>query len=215
MPKGESLAPLRSHAEAVEKAAEELARQLRHWVRNEAVQPDLVSEKEHQADEIKREIRIQVAKARWLPLPKEGLLGLLWHQDEIADLCQDAALLMSQRRPPLTIELEDGFRALGELLEKTVHSYTQIVDVFGEALTARTLAAKAKDLVSGIDLVNLLEHEADLVERGIVATVYRLEELPPFDRYHLIQMVLMLGGVVDQVENAAGDIRVLLARVLR
>jgi len=59
--------------------------------------------------------------------------------------------------------------------------------------------------------VNKLEHESDLVEREIVATVYRREDLPPFDRYHIVQVVLALGNTVDQVENAAGDLSLLMA----
>lgn len=60
------------HARAVEETAEELGRQIRAWLRREAVQAELVSEREHRADVIKREIRVALAKARRLPSPRTG-----------------------------------------------------------------------------------------------------------------------------------------------
>lgn len=206
---------LKEHAQRVEETAEELAKQLRSWIRNEAVQADVVSEKEHAADIVKREIRLNLAKSNTAPLPRDRILELIWHQDEIADLCQDSALLMALRRPNLGLELEDAFRALGELLIKAVHAYVLAISSFEDALLSGNLGAKATDIAAHIDLVNHLEHESDLVEREIVATVYRREDLPPFDRYHIVQVVLVLGNTVDQVENAASDLSLLMAAASR
>lgn len=202
---------LGEHAKKVEETVEELGKQLRAWVRGEAVQADLVSEREHAADLVKREIRLELARAPRTPLPKDRVLELLWHQDEIADLSQDAALLMALRRPNLGLELEDAFRALGEALSKAVNTYVQAVAAFDSAFETGTLMSKAQDISAQIDLVNRIEHESDLLEREIVATIYKREDLPPFDRYHLVQMVLVLGNTVDQVENAAGDLALLMA----
>lgn len=203
------------HARAVEETAEELGRQLRAWLRRETVQAELVSDREHRADVIKREIRLSLAKQRRFPFPKDRLLELLWHQDEIADLCQDAALLMALRRPELELELEDAFRSLAEGLSKAVHTHTLAISAFEEAFLGRTLWSKAEEIGRQIDLVNRLEHESDLLEREIVAEVYKREHLPAFDRYHLVQVVLLLGDTVDQVENAAGDLALLMAGIPR
>lgn len=206
-----SFVPLREHAAAVEETAEELGRQLRAWLRNEPVNAAVVSDKEHEADVIKRKIRESLVRAHLFVLSRPALLELLGHQDAIADLCQDAALMMGLRRPPLGIELEDGFRALGEALSRTVHAYQLVIGDFDEAMRTGSVAAHVAKVAEGVDRINQLEHESDLLERQIVATIYRKEDLLAFDRYHLIQLVLMLGGVVDQVENAAGDLRMLMA----
>ncbi len=203
------------HARAVEETAEELGRQLRAWLRRETVHAELVSDREHRADVIKREIRLNLAKQRRFPFPKDRLLELLWHQDEIADLCQDVALLMALRRPELELELEDAFRSLAEGLSKAVHTHTLAISAFEEAFLERTLKSKAEEIGMQIDLVNRLEHESDLLEREIVAEVYKREHLPAFDRYHLVQLVLLLGDTVDQVENAAGDLALLMAGIPR
>ncbi|MFN3346201.1 MAG: DUF47 domain-containing protein [Candidatus Bipolaricaulaceae bacterium] len=209
--------PLRlaEHARVVEETAEELGRQVRAWLRKEVVQADLVSECERRADVIKREIRLSLAKARRIPLPRDRLLELLWHQDEIADLCQDVALLMALRRPETGLEMEDALRSLAEELSKAVHAYTLAVSAFEEAFLGGTIKAKTEEIGAQIDLVNRLEHESDLLEREIVAHVYRREDLPAFDRYHLVQLVLLLGDTVDQVENAAGDLALLMAGIQR
>lgn len=206
---------LAEHAKAVEETAEELGKQLRAWLRQEPVRAEEVSAREHQADAIKREIRLHLTKMRGYPLPKDRLLELLWHQDEIADLCQDAALLMALRRPEIGLEMEDAFRALAEGLSKAVHAYALAIGAFEEAFAQGDLASRLQEISAQIDLVNRLEHESDLLEREIVAQVYKREDLPPFDRYHLIQLVIFLGNTVDQVENAAGDLTLLLAQARR
>ncbi|HEU69020.1 MAG TPA: DUF47 family protein [Candidatus Acetothermia bacterium] len=205
------LIKFRTHAVAVEEAAEELGRQTRAWLRGEAVNADLVSQKEHEADLIKREIRNQLTRRRRLLLPRSALYQLLWHQDQIADLCQDAALLMSLRRPPLGIALEEAYGALAEAVSRIVHAYGVTIEDFDAAIIAHNLREAAAKISEGVDRINQFEHESDLVEREIVSTIYGTEDLPPFDRYHLIQLVLMLGGIADQVENAAGGLRALVS----
>jgi predicted phosphate transport protein (TIGR00153 family) len=202
---------LREHSAAVEEAAEELGRQTRAWLRGDPVNADLVSKKEHDADILKHGIRLRLTQTLWLPLSRAALLQLLWHQDEIADLCQDAALMMALRRPPLGIELEEAYRTLAETVSRVVHAYHVTISDFDEAMRGGNIRSQAAKVVEGVDRINQIEHESDLVEREIVATIYGKEDLPPFDRYHLIQLVLMLGGIVDQVENAAGDLRVLVS----
>ena len=203
---------LAAHTQAVEEAAEELGRQLRAWLRGEGVKAERVSEAEHAADRAKRELRARINSLRRLPVSRAALLELVWHQDEIADLCQDAALLMSLRRPELPVELAEGFSTLGESLVRAVHEYHLAVEAFEEALAGGLQGDHVEAVEEGVDRINLLEHESDLVERALVRDIYQAEGLGDFDRYHLVQLVLMLGGVVDQTENAAGDLRLIVTR---
>lgn len=205
------LISFKAHAAAVEQAAEELARQTRAWLRGEPVNADLVSQREHEADVIKRGIRNELTRARRLIMPRSALYELLWHQDQIADLCQDATLLMSLRRPVLGIALEDAYRALAEAVSKIVRAYGVAIEEFDAAITMGHLRTSAAKIAEAVDRINQLEHESDLLEREIVAAIYGSEELPTFDRYHLVQLVLMLGSIADQVENAAGDLGALVA----
>jgi len=180
-------------------------------LRNEPVDADVVSEREHEADQLKRQVRIQLNRALWLPVPRSFLLQFLWHQDEIADLCQDAALLMSLRRPAFDIELEDGFRALGEAVVRAVHAHHLAVQEFNTIFDNSPSPELRDNVGSAVDRINQLEHESDLRERELVTAIYKGEELGDFNRYHLIQLVLMLGGIVDQVENASGNLRVMVS----
>lgn len=189
----------------------ELGKQVRCWVRGESVQPEQVSAHEHAADEIMQEARSYWAKNPGLVSAQDRLLELLWHQDEIADLAQDAALLLALRRPALDLALADAFRALGELLEKVVHGYAQAIATFETAWSSGATKERGPELSAQLGLVHRLEHESDLLEREIVATIYGRQDLEAFDRYHLIQVVLVLGDLVDQVKNAAEDLALLMA----
>lgn len=206
-----SLAPLQEHAAAVEAAAEELGKQLRAWLRRKQVNADLVSEREHAADLAKKEVRIQLTEGGRLPVPRSAVFQFLWYQDEIADLCQDAALLMALRRPELDVTLEDGFGALGEAVVRAVHSHHLAVEELDQLLRHGVTPELRRRTMENVDRINQLEHESDLRERELVAAIYANESLGDFNRYHLVQLVLMLGGIVDQVENAAGALRVMLS----
>lgn len=206
-----SLAPLREHAAAVEAAAEELGKQLRGWLRGELVNAELVSEREHAADLAKHEVRIQLTAGGRLPVPRSAVFQFLWYQDEIADLCQDAALLMALRRPELDVELEDGFGALGEAVVRAVHAHHLAVEELDQLFGQGNTPELRRRVVENVDRINQLEHESDLRERELVAAIYGRDVLGDFNRYHLVQLVLMLGGIVDQVENAAGALRVMLS----
>ena len=96
---------------------------------------------------------------------------------------------------------------------RVVHEYHLTVEAFEEALASGLSQGKLKQVQEGVDRINLLEHESDMVERELVRIIYHAEGLSDFDRYHLVQLVLMLGGVVDQTENAAGDLRLLVSRL--
>lgn len=204
---------LAAHSGAVEAACEELSRAIRAWLRGEEVKAGLVSDAEHAADRAKREIRARLGALRIPSALRTSLLELVWHQDEIADLCQDAALLMELKRPELSLELTEGFSTLGESLVRVVHEYHLTVGRFEEALREGLDPERAKAVEEAVDRINLLEHESDLVERALVRDIYRADGIGDFDRYHLVQLVLMLGGVVDQAENAAGDLRLIMSRI--
>ncbi|MFO8034484.1 MAG: DUF47 family protein [Candidatus Bipolaricaulota bacterium] len=177
-----SLAALREHAGSVENAAEELGKQLRAWLRNEAVNAELVSEREHAADMAKREVRIQLTEGGRLPVSRSALFQFVWYQDEIADLCQDAALLMALRRPEMDVELEDGFRALGEAVLRAVHAHHLAVEELDQLFRRGITLEMRKRVVENVDRINQLEHESDLRERELVATIYASELLGDFNR---------------------------------
>jgi len=206
-----SLTPLREHAAAVEDAAEELGKQLRAWLRNEQVDAELVSAREHAADLAKRNVRVALTRGGRLPVHRSALFQFVWYQDEIADLCQDAALLMALRRPEMDVELEDEFGALGEAVIRAVHAHHLAIEELEQLFRRGITPQLRKRVAENVDRINQLEHESDLRERSLVAAIYAREALGDFNRYHLVQLVLMLGGIVDQAENAAGALRVMIS----
>ena len=67
------------------------------WNRAEALQGDIV-QLEHEADELKRDIRLNLPKSLFLPVPRSDLLDLLTRQDKVANVAKDIAGLMLVRR---------------------------------------------------------------------------------------------------------------------
>ena len=66
---------------------------------------------EHEADNLKKEIRLHLPKSLFMPVPREDLLELLLVQDKMANLTKDVSGLVLGRRMVIPSELAEEFMA--------------------------------------------------------------------------------------------------------
>jgi len=59
---------------------------------------DMIEKLEHEADDIKKKIRLQLPKSLFMPVPREDLLELLLVQDKIANRTKDVSGLVVGRK---------------------------------------------------------------------------------------------------------------------
>ena len=99
------VAPIQDHMETCYKAAREITVLFEHviagdWGKVEASREAIVAY-EQEADEFKKQIRGQMPKNLFMPVPREDLLNLLWAQDQIANTAamMIACLIVIAREP--------------------------------------------------------------------------------------------------------------------
>lgn len=213
-----SLNLLAHHAEKVCASVDELIRVGRIYVRGVAPEEvragsQRVSQLEHEADLLKAQLRARLPRSdSLLPVARSDLLELLWQQDEIADVAQDAANLlplMSLALPPTQVSHWEDLLAC---LEEGVTLYRRMIQTFQGLLEQGFRRQEVEQVLRLIQEINLLEHRGDEVGYELIAEVYGQPELDAFAKYHLIQVFLKMGDVLDHMENAAGRIRLMLAR---
>lgn len=207
-----SFKPLYLHAQKVYETVEALAEMIDEYTKGNEVDSEEVSSLEHEADIIKQEIRSKLPRSDlWLPVARSDLLDFLWHQDKIADNCQDAAGLLSLMRIKLPLEMKERLERLNEMMMRTIKEYKHMIEKLSEVLESSFGRSQVDEIWQLINKINVMEHEADIIEGELVRMTYT-SGLNAFEKYHLIQITLKIGDVIDHMEDAGGRLRIMTAR---
>lgn len=137
---------------------------------------------EHEADEIKKELRDHLPKSIFLPVDRRDLLEFISAQDSISDVCEDLAVLLTLRKTALHPGMRD---ALFIYLKKSLEAAYQSVDIISEldSMLETSFGGKeAERVVEMIDNVSVLEWEADKKQYKLAQHLFELEkEIGPVD----------------------------------
>lgn len=172
---------------------------------------DKVSKIEYEADLIKHEIRSNLPRRFFLPVDRSELENFLRCQDKIADYVEDFAVILTIRNTKIHISLIDDFfkyvdqifQVTGTLLNAAVEMQNLAEVSFGGA-EARTVM----DLLTGLGQE---EWKADRMARKISRKIYGLEnELDPITIIFYEKMILALGSIANEAENAGDKLRNML-----
>lgn len=160
---------------------------------------------EHEADQVKHEIRRRLPRSDlFLPMARGDLMDLLWQQDEIADKAQDAVHLLSLLPLELPGELRDIWGEIAAALRGSQRAYCELIEDLERHLKGeRQLAARMRELLAKIGEE---EHGVSLAEDRFVEAIYRQADLDAFTKIHLVEVARTVGRVASHMENAAGRI---------
>lgn len=205
---------LELHAQKVCETVEELARTVEDYLDRRPVgeRSELVSKLEHEADLFKFQLRSSLPRSdSFMPVNRSDLLEFIWQQDEIADVAQDAAGLLPLMELNLPEGMAEKWREFAAALLEGVEVYRKMALGLKGLLERGFRKDQVERVMKLLDEVSLLEHRVDLLERDLITMIYDQKELDGFAKYHLIQVLLKLGDVLDHMENAGGRIRIMTA----
>ena len=175
---------------------------------------ELVSQIEHEADQIKANTRNHLPKFVFLSVSKSDLLHMLKESDSILDYAEDVAVLitMKQTRVP-----EEPGKCIKKVMDKvaTTGESPQPVMAHMNTLVEVSFGGKERDKVKKyIKNIHKYEHESDLVERQVSKMLFNLppDELDAISVIHLLKIVDRLGMVANKAENSGDRVRVMLAK---
>jgi uncharacterized protein len=211
------ISPLQAHMTLVVACAEKLQDFLNAAIANDwelgSEIFDKISKKEDKADEMKRQLRLQLPKSLFMPLDRGDLLDLLSLQDRIANRTKDIAGLMLGRKMSIPAPLQQqmiGFVSssieAGRQALKAINELDELLEV--------GFSGKEVDFVEKmIGELDQLEDKTDLLEQEIRHKLFDLEQdLPPIDMIFLYQVIDMIGELADLAEGVGGRLQLLLAR---
>jgi predicted phosphate transport protein (TIGR00153 family) len=206
---------LELHTQKVCETVEEMVKAVEDYLSEQPVaeRSEQVSKLEHEADLLKFQVRSTLPRSdSFMPVNRSDLLEFLWQEDEIADAAQDAAGLLPLMQLKLPPEMVAKWREFSAVLFQAVGVYRRMAEGLKGLLEKGFRKEQVAAVLELLGEVNLLEHRVDVIERELIAMVYGQRELDAFAKYHLIQVLLKLGDILDHMENAGGRIRIMAAR---
>jgi len=169
---------------------------------------------EHDADEIKHEIRDHVPKTLFLPVDRRDLLHLLSAQDEIADRAEDFAVVITLKHdltiPP--IMLEELERVEGLIME-CVKRAKELGEELEELLEAGFAGPEADHIFNLIKELGETEWRADKRQYKLSQLLINdIPDLTPVDLLVWSQIIQNLGKIANAAESYSKEIRNILAK---
>ena len=168
---------------------------------------------EGEADAMKKEIRQNLPKSIFLPVPRTDLLEVLRMQDKIANRAKDIAGIMLGRQmvvpSSLQDEMKDYVRAALNTSEQALNTLNELDELVNSGFGGHEI-----DLVEKmITELDTLEHITDECERNMRFSLFAIEkELPPIEVMFLYQVISLIGDLADRAQQVGSRLQLLVAR---
>jgi predicted phosphate transport protein (TIGR00153 family) len=167
---------------------------------------------EHQADEIKHEIRRHLPHRLMLAIERRDMLEMLDAQDSIADVTQDIAELVDQRNMTLPPALVEPVTALSiRVVEACTHAGMIIkeLDELVETGFAGREVARVEEMISELSRI---ETDTDKLLDQSCRALFAIEDELGVGSVYLHQILLWIADVADYAERLGNRLRLLIAR---
>ncbi len=208
--------PIQDHMDTCYKCAKELIVFFElvvsdDWDQVEAARARIVNF-EREADDLKKQLRAQLSKSLFMPVPRQDLLELLLVQDRIANLARDVSGLVFGRRMFIPLVIQKDFLAFVnrnvDAAEKARKSIRELDELY-EAGFRGTEAELVESLVQELDQI---EDDTDAMQARIRAELFAIEkDLPPIDVVFLYRVIELTGEIGDMAERIGRRLEVLLS----
>ena len=167
---------------------------------------------EHEADDLKKEIRLNMPKSLFMPVPREDLLELLLVQDKIANRAKDVSGVIIGRRMQIPAELADKFI---EFVNRNIDAAKQArrsVRELDELFTAGFRGAEVSLVADMIEKLDQIETHTDEQQTVLRTALFEIEKtLDPIDAMFLYEVISRTGEVADMSERVGRRLELLLA----
>ncbi len=208
-------APLQSHMESVGLCVHQLpdlfeALEEKDYARLNKISEE-ISQLEHDADLIKNDIRNHLPKSLFLPIDRGNLLEILSIQDSIADKAEDVAVLITLKPLELLPIFKEEFKLF---LHKNIETFDEaklIIKELHELVESSFGGMEAEKVRSMVDEVAYREHEADLIQRQLLKSLFKAEDQLTYVTFHQWQRLFeSIASISNYSENLAYRIRMTL-----
>jgi len=208
--------PLEKHIDVAYRCAKQLreffAAAIRgDWDAATAVRNE-IENLEHQADDLKKEIRLRLPKSLFMPVPREDLLELLLVQDKIANRTKDVSGLVLGRRMQIPYAIAEQFLTFVDRNVDAAKQARKSVRELDELFTAGFRGAEVELVTAMIEKLDRIETETDDQQAALRAALFDIEaSLNPVDAVFMYQVIELTGEIADMAERVGRRLELLLS----
>lgn len=209
--------PLQQHFEKASACARKLpdfvrAAHSQDWDKAGEVRKQIV-DLEHEADDLKRELRLNLPRSLFMPVARTDVLEMLSVQDRIANKARDISGLMLGRRMVIPEQLQELYLSFVERCLDAVGQAHKTVDELDELFETGFRGSEI-DLVMGmIEKLDDIENDGDGLQVEFRAKLFEIEkELPPIDVMFLYKIIDWTGDLADLAQRVGSRLHLMIAR---
>lgn len=167
---------------------------------------------EHEADNLKKEIRLNLPKSLFMPVPREDLLELLLVQDKIANRSKDVSGVVYGRRLRIPEPIAEQFI---DFVDRNIDATKQArksVRELDELFTAGFRGAEVNLVEAMIEELDRIETDTDAKQAELRAALFEIEDtLKPVDAMFMYQVIELTGEIADMAERVGRRLELLLS----
>ena len=168
---------------------------------------------EHEADQIKTEIRAQLSEAYLLSVGRNELTHFLTYQDNVADAAEDYAVVALLRPCRLPEEVHEDFCAFVNQVVAVSEHLLALAEELSLLAESAFTGREANKVIEGAERIGEEEWKADKLERRFARRCYELEEqLGPVTIMFMDKYCSTLSAVANNAEKAAKYLRQIVGR---
>lgn len=200
----------KKHAQLVYECVQVLREVMDCFYRNEFEEMENkveeISELEHKADIIRRQMEIEFYQGAFLPFDREDRIIMAELVDGVADMTQETAYGISLSQVIFPKKLEEDFSQLLKEVYKAVSALKECIELMDTDLGAAIPQAHE---------IEEIEDSADVVERKIIKKLYimyRKEEIDILTLIELKKAAKRLGNIIDRAEDASDRVPIIAAK---
>ncbi len=167
---------------------------------------------EHEADDLKKAIRLSLPKSLFMPVPRQDLLELLLVQDKIANRTKDVSGIVIGRRMQIPAEIAEQFL---DFVDRNVDAAKQArksVRELDELFTVGFRGAEVDLVTALIEELDRIETDTDDKQAALRAALFKIEkDMDPIDAVFMYKVIELTGEIADMAERVGRRLELLLS----
>jgi hypothetical protein len=171
-----------------------------------------IAQLEHEADDLKKQIRIRLPKSLFMPVPREDLLELLLVQDKMANRAKDVSGLVLGRKMEIPASIAEDFL---EFVRRNVDAAKQArksVRELDELFTSGFRGAEVALVEELIEELDRIETDTDDRQAALRSDLFAVEnDLEPVNVMFLYRVIELTGEIADMAERVGRRLELLLS----
>ncbi len=174
---------------------------------------DKISAMEREADELKKEIRLQLPTGMMLPVSRRDLLEVLTMQDNIANKAKDISGLILGRKMEFPSVVVKHYATFVSRCVDATKQAQRTINELDELVETGFRGKEVKLVQSMIVELDAIEQDTDSIQVKIRFALFEIEkDIPPIDAMFLYKIIEWTGEVADLAQRVGSRLQLMLAK---